>query len=1102
MSSLALILRRVRARIGLVVTIAVLVTATTSIIAGTVGYARAAATTAARQAISDTQEPTEAGIRVQTRLADDSETQDATARRLIADAFAPASVEVQRSLASEPRPVAGRDERLHILASDSLAPDAAGPELVEVVAGAWPAGGSLDGLLHVAAADRWGVVVGERLDLGDATVRVSGLWRPTDADAAFWFGDPLAATGGADGAVGPLLVDPAVIGAFGDTPFVRWTVQPDAGALEPDDLTRLADAATTLQSTLRTPEVEVRGVTVDGDLAPTAAAAARNLATARALNVVPLMLLLGVSAVAVMQLARLLAAARTGEVEVFVARGASRRQVVLWTAVEAAGVTLVGAGAGSLLAVAVLQAVPAGPAQAAGAVATGALVGLGVLTALTGVSIHQVRVVSDRRAVDRSGRTRTVAALGALVLTLAAATLAWWQLRRYGSPLVTDPDGTLRSDLLAGAAPTLLLAACAVVATALLGPLSRAVEGLTRPSRRLVGHLSAAQVSRHLVVYAVPVVLTVLAVGATTLAGLYAATSADLRATLADLGQGADVRATVASRPVAGQAGEVVGLPPVGQEPAVAAVAPVWLTDSQVGSGRATLMLAPLSALDEVAIVPPGAADPADLAPLLGLQGREGAVQVPAGTAEITVELEVTASLPDDAVTELEETIADLAEQFEEERRSDPGSLPGDAGSDPAELARQVVVSDLVEGREVSVSLRVLDPATGSSQTVQVGAVDLPLDVSADAAGVVSRPGTASGTFVVTLPGDDETAYLVTGLDVELPQASTSYLAESDVAVVVAGARLPEGADADAWAARAGSPPDTQVGAAAGGGLRVVVTTPQLSRFVAADRILVPVGPATPQVAPVPVAVTRTLAEGTDLSVGSPLTLQVFGTEVGAEVAALVDAVPGTLQAQAVLADTGAMSEALGARSRTLGDPTELWVAAADPVAAVEQVSQVPGIAGVSGPGSVSVTDAASAVRLVFWVASAGAVLLAVTGIAAVAATLLSARRPEVAVLRALGMPPAAQARARAAELAGVVLASVALGLGAGWLVGAAVVPELARSTTLAGSVGLPADLQVETGLWAAVMTLGGVAVAVVLTVLALRVRGQALESTYREEIR
>ncbi|RIK11712.1 MAG: hypothetical protein DCC50_14090, partial [Acidobacteria bacterium] len=57
-------LRRARASTGLLLTLLALVTATTAILAGAVGYSGAAATTAARQAITGAP-PGEAGIRVQ-----------------------------------------------------------------------------------------------------------------------------------------------------------------------------------------------------------------------------------------------------------------------------------------------------------------------------------------------------------------------------------------------------------------------------------------------------------------------------------------------------------------------------------------------------------------------------------------------------------------------------------------------------------------------------------------------------------------------------------------------------------------------------------------------------------------------------------------------------------------------------------------------------------------------------------------------------------------------------------------------------------------------------------------------------------------------------
>jgi protein-S-isoprenylcysteine O-methyltransferase Ste14 len=99
-------------------------------------------------------------------------------------------------------------------------------------------------------------------------------------------------------------------------------------------------------------------------------------------------------------------------------------------------------------------------------------------------------------------------------------------------------------------------------------------------------------------------------------------------------------------------------------------------------------------------------------------------------------------------------------------------------------------------------------------------------------------------------------------------------------------------------------------------------------------------------------------------------------------------------------------------------------------------------------------------------------------------------------------MTPGAQARSRVAELLGVVGVSVLIGLGAGWLVGAMVVPELARSTTLDGQVSLPALLRLELPLWLGLLGFLTASMAVLVAVLAHRVRRQALDHEYREEIR
>ena len=67
-----------------------------------------------------------------------------------------------------------------------------------------------------------------------------------------------------------------------------------------------------------------------------------------------------------------------------------------------------------------------------------------------------------------------------------------------------------------------------------------------------------------------------------------------------------------------------------------------------------------------------------------------------------------------------------------------------------------------------------------------------------------------------------------------------------------------------------------------------------------------------------------------------------------------------------------------------------------------------------------------------WWIATAGSVLLSLVAAFAIAQTLALARRRELGVLRALGVPHRRQARMRAGELSAVLAASVALGLLAG----------------------------------------------------------------------
>ncbi|USQ76507.1 ABC transporter permease [Ornithinimicrobium cryptoxanthini] len=1144
MGVIGLIVKRARNGIGLLLTILLLAAGTTAIIAGTLGYSGAAATTAARAALEDA-DPTEAGIRVQTRLAADPQAQDAAAEQIIREAFAPTEVHVQRTIRSEPRSADGQSGRVIVMAGPALTPaDPDFAERIEIVEGSWPqhSDSLVQGALHAGAAEQWGVGVGDQLDVSGTVVQITAVWRPVDPEEAFWFGDPLAAAGSDGSTVGPLVVPSEATTSFGSTPFVQFTVQPDPERILPADMPRLAAVAGTLGRTLQVPEVDVRGVTVEGDLAPTAEAAARNLATAKALNLVPVTLLLLVSLIAIVQIARLQAQARAAEVELLIARGASSGQVLRWSVIEAVAVAVVSAALGTLAALGVMRVVPAGDLQTELVVRTGLLAGLAVLLALVVVAVLQVRLLAARTAADRSGRTRTVAAFGTVVLTLGAAAFTWWQLNRYGSPLVTNADGSLRTDLVAGAAPAFLLAAAALLSTMVLGPVSRLVETISRRSRGLLTHLTAAQVSRRIVVYAVPVVLTVLAVGATTVAGLYAGTSAQLREDLAALGRGADIRAVAATDPVARTT--LPAVPSLAGAEGVDASTAVWLSSGRLGNSVVSYTALPVDQLGAAVSVPEGVLDvPAVTEALRGAILPEGAIALPetATALDLTVELTAVPSDPEALQESVEQTYEWMHEQFGPDFTDEPP--PPEAIEAMAREQVELIARDVAREREITPVLWFWDEASTSLLRVEAPTVPLQFDATLsdppDAPTITVTPATHQGTVqipVVASPGR-----ALVGIDLGLP-ASVPY----DLDLALTGLTTSGEGDSEAnlladpaassWTTPIPSKPQQiedgsttltsgQLQAGPDGlhltavtGMETVVPleAPGLTGSADAPSDLgggagaatdaagdEPGGDqAEPSADAVPVALTASLAATGNFEVGMPITVQAFSRNIPARVAAIVTAVPGSTAPHSALMDSSTLSSYLATIDETLDQPTQLWASSSDPDAALEAVRALTGIASATGPGSVSVTDAAGAVRLVFWVASAGAVLLAVTGIGAVAANLLSVRRPEVSVLRALGMTPGGQARTRVAELLWVVLASVGLGLLAGWLVGWLVVPELSSSTTLAGQVTISVPLVLEVPLWAGLLAALVVSLLLLLAVLYLTVHRQGLDREYREEIR
>lgn len=1063
-----------------------LVAVLTGALGVTVGWTQAAATAGARDGLAAA-EPSGRAVQLATRLGDgaDADTQDARVQEALADLLDGVPHQVYYDLRTEPQYTRGADGHdlgrwtVAVLpaASRGAALSGAGAEGVTVVDGAWPTGAD-ETAVQADAAEAAGVTVGDTLQVGvdpdepgsdGASVTVAATWRVTDPDAAVWLGDPTTLTG-SDGAYpGPLVVRPEVVESLDTDPFARWTVVPDGATLTPADLPALAGLAGAVERGLgEEADVAPRGLTVAGTLDVTAGDLAAGLRAADAVALVPLCLLALVGLVALVQVARLLAATREGEVALLVSRGAAPGTVTAAAAVEGALLALTAAAAGGVAAWAALRVVARADAGADVPSATPLTVALAVAVVATAtlvlVAALQAQAAVRRQVTDRSGRVRQVAALGTVVLTVAAAAVSAAQLLRYGSPLLTTPGGP-RTDPAAAAAPALVLAALAVAAMAVLGPATRLWAGLAGRSRGAVGPLAARQVARRIVVYVVPVVLLVLAGGAATLAGGYTGTAAHLRADVDVLANGSDVRVTA---PESGRLDPAPYLPGgSGPGDTAVAAAPV-LSGTAYSDGRpVTLLALPAAALPQVMRAPAEVLDVEQLADDLASDAFAGAPALPTAARDIT--LTVSGSIRETLDTSLLFSGAPLYRLDVSVLLTTPGGTLTrvplgrlDEGDGTGDTLGEGLTTHELTGRV---------PAPPTGQEWRVAALDLD-----------TRPGWSIGE--VTLSLGDLTAG---GEPVAGPDWTSSETLDGADGLVLAP-------DAPAGAVELTAPLDGTSGAAR---LRLLTTA---------------------DAGPVPLLASTSLADSLGIAPGDPFEVTLGGTRLPVVTVATSGTVPGALEPYAALLDRGALAAAL---VREVNDPVltdEVWLAAGPPgttapagavARLAEEATAAAEAAGassrerpsVSTPGYGSV-DTAVPVRVSFWLAAAGAAVLALAGVLAVAVATLRERRGEVIVLRAVGLGPVAQARARAAELITVGIVALAVGAVAGWAVARFSVDGLAAATLTGIEAAPPARFVLETGGTGLVLATAAAGLVLVAVGVGGRVAAQARDTTYREEVR
>lgn len=271
------------------------------------------------------------------------------------------------------------------------------------------------------------------------------------------------------------------------------------------DLSTISGDVSALPGALRG-SAPLSGMQLSTGLPAVLNAAASNLSVARSLLVISALQLLVLAVAALLAVARLLSAQRSGETALLVARGATRWQLTRLTAGEAIPLCGVATIAGGLIGIrlATLLAT-AGPLRAAdlrlpGPVGTwldafGAAVAVAVIAvvamlapgASAGQSAGEVRARRGRQAAI-AGATRA----GADLALIAGAALAGWQLRRYSAA----SGGNAAVDPVLAGAPALALAGGTVLTLRLLPAAARAGDRLAARGRRLTMSLAGWQVSR------------------------------------------------------------------------------------------------------------------------------------------------------------------------------------------------------------------------------------------------------------------------------------------------------------------------------------------------------------------------------------------------------------------------------------------------------------------------------------------------------------------------------------------------------------------------------------------------------------------------------
>ncbi len=450
---------------------------------------------------------------------------------------------------------------------------------VKLTAGSWSGPrarpGVVPAVVPASAASALRLGIGQVLALRDrltgkkVSFLVTGLYQPLNPAAQYWSLDLISPSGVSvqPGFItyGPLLVGGAAFGPGGHLAIggATWLFTLGSTRISASQLGPLGTRVTNAVNYLSGNQ-DLGGLQAASGLPALVAVVAAKLIVARSLLLVGELELLLLAVAALTLTARTLASQREEESAIMNARGAGRRQLFLITLTEALLVTVVAAAAGAVLGswlagvLASSGALRADGLSVSGIPADDWLTAGAVLVLCAAVMIWPtLRVVSPGQARARRSRRAALvlaASAGADLMLIALAVLAGWQLRQFS--LANRSSGGI--DPVLALAPAIALAAGTVLPLRILPLLARAGDRLAARTRRFGGAMTTWELSRRAARQSAPILLILLATGTSTLALAQHESWRQTASAQAAFLAGGDVRADTLHPATPGTAGRIV----------------------------------------------------------------------------------------------------------------------------------------------------------------------------------------------------------------------------------------------------------------------------------------------------------------------------------------------------------------------------------------------------------------------------------------------------------------------------------------------------------------------------------------------------------------